>query len=91
MRNWGWLLSIVGGIAGAMGGLLVWFLITIVISKTIAYFYPGGTSSVVGYVPSDESCFTICVLIWILPFAVLVGVLKGVGIVESYSRKSRLN
>ncbi len=72
------LLTILGGILGTMLGLLVWLLLAISISSIVAYFYPGGTSPVMGFLPSDESFLTGCIFLFLLPFVALYGALLGV-------------
>src|ERR1700676_1842638 len=65
-----------GGLVGAILGLLVWFAITIAISRTVVYFYPGSASDVSFH--SDQSCLMFCILILILPFAASLGGSIGV-------------
>jgi hypothetical protein len=72
------LLTILGGILGTTLGLLVWLILAIAISAIIAYFYPGGISPVMGFLPSDESFLTGCILLFLLPIVALYGALLGV-------------
>jgi hypothetical protein len=73
----GLLLTILGPFVGAALGVLVWLLVAIAVSNVVGYFYPGGNSSVMGFMPSEQSEWAFCVLLLIFPYATLFGVVWG--------------
>jgi hypothetical protein len=72
---------------GAILGVLVWLVVAIVVSRIVAFFYPGWSSSELGSWPSDQSCLTFCILILILPFAAILG--GSIGVTRAQRMEAR--